>query len=41
MAWQRTTPEVNATDKTDMLWNASEEDGNVKCEEDEGSVTDW
>jgi hypothetical protein len=35
-------------DETDMLWNASEEDGNVECKEyegtdckDEDSDTDW
>jgi hypothetical protein len=61
-AWQHISPEVivkgftccisNAVDKTNdsMLWNGSEEDGNVRseCVENEGtdcengdSVTDW
>jgi len=60
MAWQYTSPEVkvnsfkkfcmpNGSDDN-MLWNDSEEDGDVrrKCEADEGtdcedgeSVTDW
>jgi len=47
-AWQHITPEVtvkgfkkccisNAVDGTDILWNGSEEDGNVRseCEGDE------
>ena len=62
MAPQRISPEVTVkccqkccisspTDETDdMLWNGSEEDGNVRseCEEDEGTAcedgdsdTDW
>jgi hypothetical protein len=62
MAWQRISPEVTvkgfkkccistAVDGTDdMLWNDSEEDGNVQSEckgdkgtdcEDGGSDTDW
>jgi hypothetical protein len=62
MAWQHVLPEVTmkgfkkccisfATDETDdMLWNGSNEDGNVRseCEGDEGtdcedgdSDTDW
>jgi hypothetical protein len=60
VAWQYTSPKVtvnsfkkrcmsNGSDD-DMLWNDSEEEGDVrrKCEEDEGndcedgdSVTDW
>jgi hypothetical protein len=41
---------VNGTDDDDLLWNGSEDDGNVssECEEDEGtdcedgaSDTDW
>jgi hypothetical protein len=32
-----------AVDETDMLWNGSEEDGNVRseCEGDEDNDTDW
>jgi hypothetical protein len=59
-AWQRTSPEVTVMDfkkcctsnvmDDDMLWNGTEEDGNVRieCEEDEGtdceggkSDSDW
>jgi hypothetical protein len=60
-AWQHISPEVtvkgfrkccisSAVDETDMLWNGSEVDRNVRseCEEDEGtecedgdSDTDW
>ena len=46
MTWQHISPEVTADD---MLWNGSEEDGNVRseCEEDESTAedrdsdTDW
>jgi hypothetical protein len=62
MAWQRIAPEVTVTcckkcsidsavdEDDDMLWNVSEQDGNVQreCEEDKGtgcedgaSDTDW
>ena len=27
---------IHAMNKTGMLWNGSEEDGNVECEEEEG-----
>jgi hypothetical protein len=54
MAWQHISPDVivkgskkcyisNAVDETgDMLWNGSEDDGNVRseCEEDEGTEND-
>ena len=48
-AWQHISPEVtvkvfkccisSATDGTDMLWNSSEEDGNIRkeCHEDEST----
>jgi hypothetical protein len=50
MAWQRISPEVtrtsfkccksSAVDGTDMLWNGSEEDGDVRSECDKDEDTD-
>ena len=59
MAWQHISPEVivkcfkkwcasNAVDETDVFWHVCAEDGNAKCEDNEGtecedgdSDSDW